>query len=166
MVIWTKRLPEHGVTVAIASGAVTSHDVTLDIQGLQATDASPRWLSYLDPTLDLSSIDVAFLPSLRRLMAAKLRELHGGQKVVTAMVSPSGVEDVFRRFWPNYAGRDRTYPALPAAFTSVEKACSWLGLSDAGCRAVAETIERETGSLHIAKLAVHAAAISPAAYGC
>jgi hypothetical protein len=142
MAIRIRRFPEHGVTVAVASGVVSPEQIEADVLALEP-DSTPRWINYLDPTIDLSAVDVAFLPSLRRLVAAKLREVHGDEGTATAWVSSPGVEEVFRRFWPNYTRREDDYPADLAEFATIEAACDWLGLSAAGRAAVIAAIRDE-----------------------
>jgi hypothetical protein len=146
MALRIRRLREHGVTVAVASGAVSPEDIMADLEALDPADAAPRWINYLDPTIDLSAVDVAFLPLMRRLAAAKMRELHGDGPLVAAWVSPPDAEETFRRFWPNYTSNDDRYPAELAAFGSIEAACEWLGLSEAAREAVVEVIEGGTGA--------------------
>jgi hypothetical protein len=142
MAIRTKRLSEYEVTVAVISGTVTPQELEADIQGIDAAAAAPRWIGYFDPNFDMSGVDIAFIPTLRRLLSAKLKEIHGRQAVVAALVSRSRANDVFLRFWPSYIGHDHEYPSQSSAFASVEAACAWFGLADGACEAVRQTIWR------------------------
>jgi hypothetical protein len=146
MAIRAKRLPEYGVTVVVWSGRLTVDEVRRHIGGLGAvcTDAN-RWVQYWDRTADLSGLGVAVIPELKRLIAAKLKELYGDKHAVSAVVRAPAMHDPFPEFWPSYASADQAYPAEVAAFPSLEAACAWLNLSEDGRRAVIDVVE---GSSH------------------
>jgi hypothetical protein len=140
MGIWTKRLPEYGVTVVVWSGRLTLEEVRRHVSTLEVV-CSGRWLNYYDPSVDLSGLDIEQILQLNRVLAAKLREIYGDNPVISAVVSAPETHELLPRFWPHYVGADRSYPAEVVGFTTVEAACDWLNLADDGRRAVIDAVE-------------------------
>jgi hypothetical protein len=142
MGIRAKRLPEYGVTVVIWSGRLTLEELRRHFGALDAA-CTDRWINYWDPSVDLSGLDVARIPEVKRLLAGKLKELYGDKRAISAVVCDPALQDPFPGFWPSYASADHAYPAEVAAFPSLEAACAWLNLSDDGRRAVIDAVEGE-----------------------
>ena len=137
MSVRVEHFPEFGVTLVIYSGAVTPEVMLRFVDDLGPADAGP-WINYLDPTLDLSGMDVAHIPVLRRALAAKLKALYGEGHIKTALVTASQVNELVLSFWPSYVGHDVEYPHEPTAFASLDAACDWLRLPETAHRALAE----------------------------
>jgi hypothetical protein len=144
MAIRVKRLPEYGVTVVIWSGRLTLEEVRRHLSTLDA--ASPgRWLNYWDPSVDVSGLGIAKIPEVKRLLAARLKEVYGDKQLISAVVRAPGTHELFPEFWPGYASADQAYPAKVKAFLSLEAACEWLNLPDDGRRAVIDAVEGSQG---------------------
>lgn len=139
MCIRVKRFPEFGVDLVVYSGALTRETLTRFIAELQPVDGA-RWINYLDPTLDESGLDVAYIPALKRAFAEKLTALHGETRVRSALVTASPVNELILRFWPSYVGRDVRYPAEPVACRTLDEACEALGLPAEARPALAEAV--------------------------
>jgi len=142
MGIRAKPLPPYGVTVVVWSGRLTLQEIRRHVGALDAvcTDAN-RWLNYWDPSADLSELDVAAIPEQKRLLAAKLRELYGDKRAISAIVRDPGLHETFPEFWTAYASVDPAYPAEVKGFTTLEAACEWLNLPDDGRRAAIAAVE-------------------------
>ena len=139
MCIRVRRFPEFGVAMAIYGGALTPAILLRFVDDLGDADADVGgWVNYLDPTLDLSGMDVAHIPVLRRALAAKLKALYGEGHIKTALVTASQVNELVLSFWPSYVGHDVEYPHEPTAFASLDAACDWLRLPETAHRALAE----------------------------
>jgi hypothetical protein len=145
MGIQAKRLPEHGVTVVIWSGRLTPEEIRRHIGGLDAV-YSDRFLQYWDPSADLSGVNIAAIPELKRLLADKLKALYGDKRAVSAVVRDPAMKEQFPQFWPSYVSADHGYPAQAVAFSSLEAACAWLNLTDDGGQAVIDALEDLQGS--------------------
>lgn len=137
MTIRAKRFPEIGVTLSIFSGAITQKDVIAYVKGLET---AARWVTYFDPTADLSGLDVAHIPEVKRTLAAKLKELHGDEPVVSVFVACTGAVEAFLTFWRSYVA-DPEYPAKPEVVGSLDAACRALGLSEDACAALKQAAE-------------------------
>ena len=66
MGILAKRFPEYGVTLQIFRGVITREAWMEYYAGFTATDAS-RFITYVCPSADLSKIDLASGPELKRV---------------------------------------------------------------------------------------------------
>jgi hypothetical protein len=133
----SKHFPEFGVTLNVFAGALTPDSVMQFVDSLEPTGWT-RWVNYLDPTLDLSEMDIAHIPVIRRALAARLIALHGEAHLQSALVSANPVNELFLRFWPSYVGRYVDYPTDPVAFPALDAACDWLGLPDLARAALGE----------------------------
>jgi hypothetical protein len=140
MCAWFKYFPEFGVTLNVYSGKLTP-DVMLRFIDSIDSNVGSNWVNYLDPTLDLSGMDVEHFPVLRRALANKMRELYGEAHVRCALVSASPENELFSRFWTSYVGPDVQYPAEAVEFPTLQAACHWLGLSKQVSKTLAEAVE-------------------------
>lgn len=141
MSLLAKRLPSYGTTINLFSGAVTTADLFDYVRGLDATDMF-RWLNYIDPTCDMTGVDLGSTPELKRFVASKLSEYRGTEPVrVTFVTGPGGPNAQVLHFWSDYVGADEKYPADANWFTNVREACEWLGLPEPGRQAVIQAVE-------------------------
>jgi hypothetical protein len=140
-----EHFPEFGVTLVIYSGALTPEAMERFVDDLGPADAG-YWINYLDPTLDLSGMDVAHIPVLKRALAAKLKTLYGEGHVPAALVTASPVNDLVLNFWPSYVGLDGEYPREPTSFASLEAVCDRLQLPEAARRALIEAADGRQAS--------------------
>lgn len=134
MTIELKRYAEYGVTLMVFSGALTAEQLIGRFCELDGRDRG-CWLSYFDPTVDLTGVDIAHLPPLKRMVAMKERELLGDarQRPRHAIVYGSAVTEPFFRFWRSYAAAGDAHSITPGVFSNFEAACDWLGLPEAVC---------------------------------
>lgn len=137
MGIRTKLLSEHGVFVGIFSGTVTSEELRDYID--QFPTEKCLFLTYVEPNADVSQANVAAIPELRRAVSAKVSEHDHGQGF-SAWVCEPGANEPYLEFWRRYREVGE-HPAPPALFHTIEAACDWLGLPEAGRQAVIEAIE-------------------------
>jgi hypothetical protein len=142
MSIRVTRLPEHGVNLTVYSGRLTREVLLAHYRGLNAADAAnaSRWISYFDPSVDLSEIDFAVFPELKRVLTAKLVEIYGGRRLTAAIVCDSRVNQPILSFWRSYTGSDAEHPADPELFSCLKGACDFLGLPDAAREGLAAGI--------------------------
>jgi hypothetical protein len=132
MTIRVQRFPEHDVNLHIYSGAISVEEVFRHFAQLEAT----RWIGYFDPTADVSALDVASLPRLKQALQDKQMALFGGTPKPSAIVYSSREVERFFRFWRRYIAAGGERPLTVVLFSSLEAACNWLSLTDAGCAAV------------------------------
>jgi hypothetical protein len=132
-------LPEHDLTLQLVSGVHSGEEA---IQFYRALDAgcATRWLSYFGPTADMSKIDVASVPLLKRVLTEKQKELFGDKPKPHAIVCLSeSSRQYFFDFWkPYFTHGDES---VVRSFRSLEEAYDWFGLSDEARAAVAGAIE-------------------------
>jgi hypothetical protein len=133
--IRVERLPDYDVVLHLYSGAMAGGEVISHFRRLGASDAG-RWIHYVEPNADMSCLDVACLPELKRAIADKKHELFGDEPSTSAIVYGSRTNERFFTFWRSYAGYGEPHPRLPVLFTSLEAACEWLRLPRAGRQAV------------------------------
>ena len=141
MTIRVTRFPEFRVNVSVYSGPVTRAELMEHYGSLDGEDAASadRWVSYFDPTADLSQLDVAALCELRRLTCLKLNEIYGDRTLTVAIVCKSPVNLPILRTWRNFLSADRTHPSELSLFSSLKDACDWLDLPGSACFALAAT---------------------------
>lgn len=135
MGIRVERFPEFDVELHIYSGAVAGDELIRHFRKLGQADAL-RWIHYHDPSTDMSVMDLACLPELKRAISAKKRELFGDEPAVSAIVYGSRTNERFFSFWRTYAATGDPHPRLPVLFSSLEAACDWMRLPKAACGAV------------------------------
>lgn len=113
-------------------GEHTSDEAIELIQGLDRACAT-RWVTYLHPTVDMSKIDVANIPAIKRAVNEKRQELFDQKPKPYALVCGSQACEQYFDFWQKY------YSNAPPAFCRLDEAYDWLGLSEAA-RAVASRV--------------------------
>jgi hypothetical protein len=133
------RFPEFRVNVSVYSGPIARAELIEHYGSLDAEDAASadRWISYFDPTADLSQLDVAAIGELRRLTAAKLNEVYGDRTLTVAIVCKSPVNHPILSTWRSYLAADRNHPSDLSLFSSLKDACNWLDLPGSACFALA-----------------------------
>lgn len=127
MCVRFRHFPEFGVTLNIYSGTLTSEVIMRFLDRLEPTPWT-RWINYLDPTADFSSLDIAHIPVIRRAFADTLKRLYGEARLQVCWVSASPMNESILRFWPSYIGIDVQHPIDPASFPTIARACAWLEL--------------------------------------
>jgi len=133
------RLPEHDLILHVVTGTHTGAEAIEFFRGLDATCAM-RWLSYFDPTAELSQLDVASLPVLKQVIAEKRTELFGDKPKAHLIVAASEATARQFRFWRQYFGHgDENAVRI---FRSLDEAYDWLGLPKEGRAAVTRAVER------------------------
>jgi hypothetical protein len=119
--------PEHDLTVFVARGRTTNEDVVAAFKAMDATYAT-KLLEYLDATMDMSEIDLANLPAIRRIKREKRLELFADNPKPMAIVCESkDAKRFFAEFWQRYVAAESN----ERYFYSLDEAYDWLGLSAA-----------------------------------
>lgn len=142
MAIRVQRFPEHRLNLHIFSGVITVEEV---LEHIRKQDVTVRWLCFFAPTVDLSEIDLAHVPDLRRSVSLRERER---ADLPTAIVTTSGSSDPVLRFWRDYASAEPHNPHEPVLFDNLEAACRWLGLPAAAQDRIAAEIAAPETSAH------------------
>lgn len=141
MGIRVKRLPELGLTLNVWSGAITREDLIDHYGSLTPADGGRR-IAFLDPTVDLSSVGVAAIPELKRVVTSKFKEIYGDRPVLSAMVCGAGPNRPLLDFWLRYTGGEgEASMSGPLVFESMQAACDWLGLPDEACKLVNAAVD-------------------------
>lgn len=119
----------------LVSGEHNSREAIQFVQALDETCAT-RWLCYYHPSVDMTGMDVAHIPAVKRAVEEKRKALFGSRPKPYAMACASKTSEPYFDFWRRYdseAGR---------AFRSLDEAFDWLDLSDAARTAACAAIER------------------------
>jgi hypothetical protein len=95
-----------------------------------------RWLTYFYPTVDISEVDVANIPAIKRAIDEKRREIFGDKPKGYAVVCGSESSKQYFDFWSRYWCPDG------AVFGSLDEAYDWLGLSETDRAAASRMLER------------------------
>jgi hypothetical protein len=132
-------LPEHDLTLQLVGGLHGAEEAIRFFRSLDSTCAT-RWLSYFDPTSDLSQIDVASVPLIKHAYADKQTELFGDKPKPHVIVCRSDSSRQylldFLKMYFGHGGDEN----LMSCFCSLEEAYACLGLSDEARLAVARAI--------------------------
>jgi hypothetical protein len=128
-------LPDHDLTLHLVSGEHTSAETLCFFQALDDRCAT-RWLSYFDPTVDMSKTDIASMPVIREIIAKRRKELFrdGTKPYAMVCVSESSAR-YFQDFWRKYVAE----PDL-RVFRSLGEAFNWLELPEPARCAAATAI--------------------------
>ena len=116
-------------------------DMPEDVLNLVPTLKSGRQIHYLDRSVDVSGLDVASIPALRRITTAKVREVCKDEPRFTALVAAAPEAQQYLQLWCSYAAPEEGRQSVRAEFCTIKDACDWLGLSDAACNAVTAAVE-------------------------
>jgi hypothetical protein len=136
-----RDLPEHDLTLHLVHGKHTSAEGIRFFQSLDSSCAT-RWLSYFDPTADLSPIAVASAPEIRRVITEKRKELFGAHAKPYAIVCASEMSaQYFFEFWSRYFVGPDAHAENLRCFRSLEEAYDWFELPQASRAVVARAIE-------------------------
>lgn len=126
MGVRTYHFPEQQLDFHVFSGPVTAEDM---IRHHRSLDVTVRWLCYFDPSVDLSGVDLAHLPELRRAVSAL--ETRRTRTLPTVVVAPSQASEQFFRFWRDYASALVEGRHEPLIVSNLEAACRHLDLPPA-----------------------------------
>jgi hypothetical protein len=134
--------PEFDVNVTVYSGKITRDELIEHFRALGDGGAArcDRWVSYFDPTSDLSAVDIAALAEIKRITAVRVGQIWGAGRLASAMVCESAVNEPILGVWRDYLSSDPHHPAAPALFLSLKSACDWLHLSEPARQAVLDAI--------------------------
>jgi len=132
-----KHLPEYNLEVGVFSGAVTDDEM---LESFSKLDKNRNWLGVFTKDADVSGVDIACFPALKRAVTPDAPELRGGEPKLSALVNFSGPSELFVRFWVHYASADDQPWRKRQMFSSIEKACAWLGLPPAAAGEVAAAV--------------------------
>lgn len=128
MGILAKRFPEYGVILQVFRDVITREAWMEYYAGFTAAETD-RFISYLDPSADFSTLDLASGPDLKRVVAAKLREVFGDKPVVSVLVPSSQAQAPYATFWCGFERVGETHPAGSVVVSDLEAAFDLLGLA-------------------------------------
>jgi hypothetical protein len=140
MGILAKRFPEYGVILQIFRGMITRERWMEYYAGFTAT-AADRFVTYVCPSADLSKMDLASGPELKRVVAAKLREVYGDGPVVSILVRASDEQEPYLKFWAGFERAGEKHPAESVIVSDFKQACDLLGLPDDAWKRLAAAVE-------------------------
>ena len=127
MGIRLKRFPKHRLDFSIYSGVVTVEQV---LRHFEKLEVGANWLSYFDPTADLSGIDLGHFPALKRGLIAKEAERDSDELRLCLLVNTASTNEDFVRFWCTYAAEGIEHPHQRDLCPTLEAAFDRLGLPD------------------------------------
>lgn len=122
------RLPAYKLNLSIFTGRIDREELLDFYRDLDETDpanANPI-LTYMDPDVDLSGLDIVAFARLRPIMAPKLKVLAQNPGFHCIVVCHSAQCEAITRFWRAFLARDPSQPPLPIFFTDLKRACEWL----------------------------------------
>jgi hypothetical protein len=141
MGILAKRFPEYDLILQIFRDAITREVWMAYYDGFSATSAD-RFITYLDPSADMSVLDIASGPELKRVVAAKLREVYGDNaSVVSILVPGSKEQELYAQFWCAFEGAGDKHPAVSVCAPDLKAACALLGLPQEAWKSLAAAVE-------------------------
>ena len=140
MGILAKRFPEYDVILQVFRGPITREDWMLYYAGFTAADTD-RFITYADKSADFSGMDLASGPELKRVVAAKLREVYGDKPVVSILVPGSEAQLPYLKFWRGFEATGEQHPAASAVVPDFEQACDLLGLPEDAWKTLAAAVE-------------------------
>ena len=145
-------LSEHDLTLHLVTGAHTSAEAIHFFQSLDDGCAT-RWLSYFDPTVDMSRIDIASIPEIRHVIAEKQKGLFGQKIKPYAIVCGSDAsEQYFFGFWRKYYVGPEVQAGSVRIFRGLDDAFDWLRLSNPARSAATRAIDDWTTDSHPSQL--------------
>jgi hypothetical protein len=138
-----QRLAEYGVTQEVFTGVLTPELLIGRLGALREGDGA-LWIIYIDPTVDLSRVDIASIPQLKRANAVRLEALNIDDPRIAFVCDPREHELPSLEFWLRYVQLRHEHPGSQELFPSLKAACNWLDLPQAARKALTEAIEAET----------------------
>jgi hypothetical protein len=140
MGILAKPFPEYGVTLQIFRGEI-NREAWMDYYARFPAESAPRFITWVDASADLSGIDLASGPELKRVVAAKLREAFGDLPIVSILVPGSPAQEAYVKFWCGFERAGETHPAESVIAPDLATACDLLGLPKDAAEKLAEAVE-------------------------
>lgn len=141
MGILLKRFPEYRVTLEIYRGVITPELLFGRLGRLRQGDMA-RWVGYFDATADLSRVDIAALPEIKRASAARMRELHAENGLIAFVCSAPATEHLIE-FWCRFLRVGGEHPTSPALFPNLKTAFDWMDLPEAARQALTAAVGAE-----------------------
>ena len=139
-----QRFPEYGVTLEVFTGVITPELLFGRLRALREGDGA-RWIIYIDPTVDLSRVDIATIPELKNANAARLKALKIEDPRIAFVCDPGECEnDLTFEFWLRYVQLRHEHPGAQQVFSTLAEACDWLDLPQAARTRLAEAIAAGT----------------------
>jgi TetR/AcrR family transcriptional regulator, transcriptional repressor for nem operon len=119
MSVGLRRFPEYDLELGVFSNTVTAGETIKFLYGL---DKGKNELLILSESADLSEIDVAHLPAMKRAVTPVESERHDSGTKSTAFVNLCKSNELFIRFWVHYASAGNVFARKRARFSTVEAA--------------------------------------------
>jgi TetR/AcrR family transcriptional repressor of nem operon len=142
-----KRFPEFNLQLSVFSGAVTDDDL---LKCFSALDHKAHWLGVFTKDADVSGVDIACFPALKRAVTPDASEPAGTKPRLSALVNLSESSELFVRFWAHYATAGDRSARKREVFSTIEAARQWLGLPAAAAgKIVAAVTEAKIGPAEV-----------------
>jgi TetR/AcrR family transcriptional repressor of nem operon len=138
-----KRFPEFNLEIGVFSGAVADDEL---LKCFSKLDQKAHWLGVFTKNADVSGVDIACFPALKRAVTPDASEPAGARPKLSALVNLSESSELFVRFWAHYATAGDRPGRKRQVFSTLEAARQWLGLPAAAAgKIVAAVTEAEAG---------------------
>jgi hypothetical protein len=140
-----ERFPEYGVTLEIFTGVITRELLFGRLAALREGDGA-LWIIYIDPTVDLSQVDIVTISKLKRANAVRLSELNIDDPKIAFVCDQNESDLITFEFWLRYVQLRHEHPGSQELFPTLAEACDWLDLPQAACTTLTEAVVAETSS--------------------
>lgn len=138
-----KRFPEYNLDLNIFSGSVSTDEM---IQSFRSLDQKANWLACFCEDANLSGIGIAHFPAMKQALVGEETETDAAApKKRSALVTLSAPNELFVRFWSEYASSGVSAPRDRAMFPTIAAACEWLGLPPEVCDMLDATVNETVG---------------------
>lgn len=146
MGVHLEHFPEYRLEFGALCNSVSGDEVLSMFEGF---DKRAKWLVVFNDNVDLSGLDIAHIPAMKRAVTPEDSGPQGGEPESTAFVNLAGGGDFFVRFWVHYASEGVQRTRRRERFSTVAAACQWLRLpppaTETLAAAVADAIRAEAG---------------------
>jgi TetR/AcrR family transcriptional repressor of nem operon len=137
------RFPEYQLELGVLWSSVAGDEM---LRMFESFDKNAKWLAVFCEDVDLSSLDVAHIPAMKRAVTPDQSEPHSGEPELTAFVNLAGGGEFFARFWMHYASLGVQRTRKREMFPTVAAACQWLGLPPPASETLAAAVADAVGT--------------------
>jgi TetR/AcrR family transcriptional repressor of nem operon len=133
-----RRFPEYQLELGVLWSTVAGDEM---LRMFESFDKSAKWLVVFCEDVDLSGLDIAHIPAMKRAVTPDQSEPRSGESELTAFVSLAGGGEFFARFWMHYASMGVQRPRKREMFPTVAAACQWLRLPPPASETLAAAVD-------------------------
>jgi TetR/AcrR family transcriptional repressor of nem operon len=143
MGVHLEHFPEYKLEFGALCNSVVGDEALNMFEGF---DKHAKWLVVFNEGVDLSGLDIAHIPAMRRAVTPNQSEPHSGEPELTAFVSLAGGGEFFTRFWMHYASMGVEHSRKREMFPTMAAACQWLGLPPPAAETLAAALADAVGT--------------------